>query len=340
MMRLDDLDIEILVQRGCDLLSQLHQQVNPKTHVSGPHDNGVMGSAVDGGDIVVRQPGRADHMHRTRLRREARKGDRGGGRSKVDNRLRLGKSRDRIIRHCHAKRRTAHGNADILTYPRMALALQRGNQMAGVRLRDSLHQHLPHAARSPRDHDSRCACHVRPLRKFPLSHSAPNAPGKGLLGIVVLQRYMQAMAKISSSGGGAPNQRQLRLGELIRRRLSELLQRGEIHDPELSRMMITVGEVRCSPDLSVATAFILPLGGDKKEEALLALRKSRHEIRREVAKVLSIKFAPEIRFEIDDTFDRMDATRALFELEDVKADLAAPDSTEGDSTESDKDDDL
>jgi len=105
-------------------------------------------------------------------------------------------------------------------------------------------------------------------------------------------------------------------------------------------MMITVGEVRCSPDLSVATAFILPLGGDKKEEALLALRKSRHEIRREVAKVLSIKFAPEIRFEIDDTFDRMDATRALFELEDVKADLAAPDSTEGDSTESDKDDDL
>lgn len=156
----------------------------------------------------------------------------------------------------------------------------------------------------------------------------------------MLQRYMQAMAKISSSGGGAPNQRQLRLGELIRRRLSELLQRGEIHDPELSRMMITVGEVRCSPDLSVATAFILPLGGDKKEEALLALRKSRHEIRREVAKVLSIKFAPEIRFEIDDTFDRMDATRALFELEDVKADLAAPDSTEGDSTEADKDDDL
>lgn len=146
------------------------------------------------------------------------------------------------------------------------------------------------------------------------------------------------MAKTSSSGGGAPNQRQLRLGELIRRRLSELLQRGEIHDPELARMMITVGEVRCSPDLSVATAFVLPLGGDRKEEALLALRKSRHEIRREVAKVLNIKFAPEIRFEIDDTFDRMDATRALFEREDVKADLQAPD-READSTETDKDDD-
>ncbi|WP_143155447.1 30S ribosome-binding factor RbfA [Loktanella atrilutea] len=141
------------------------------------------------------------------------------------------------------------------------------------------------------------------------------------------------MAKTSSSGGGAPNQRQLRLGELIRRRLSELLQRGEIHDPDLSRMMITVGEVRCSSDLSVATAFVLPLGGDNKEEALLALRKSRHEIRREVAKVLNIKYAPEIRFEIDDTFDRMDATRALFERDDVKADLAAPDGPDADGAD-------
>ena len=156
---------------------------------------------------------------------------------------------------------------------------------------------------------------------------------------------MQAMAKTSSSGGGAPNQRQLRLGELIRRRLSELLQRGEIHDPDLARMMITVGEVRCSPDLSVATAFILPLGGNNKEEALLALRKSRHEIRREVAKVLNIKFAPEIRFEIDDTFDRMDATRALFERPEVKADLDVPDTSADDApigrstTEYDKDTD-
>ena len=156
---------------------------------------------------------------------------------------------------------------------------------------------------------------------------------------------MQAMAKTSSSGGGAPNQRQLRLGELIRRRLSELLQRGEIHDPDLARMMITVGEVRCSPDLSVATAFILPLGGDRREEALLALRKSRHEIRREVAKVLNIKFAPEIRFEIDDTFDRMDATRALFERPEVKADLDVPDTSAEDApigrstTEVDKDND-
>ena len=126
------------------------------------------------------------------------------------------------------------------------------------------------------------------------------------------------MAKKSSSG---PNQRQLRVGELIRRRLSELLQRGEIHDPDLARMSITVGEVRCSPDLRVATAYVLPLGGGQKDEMLAALRNSRHEIRREVSKALSIKFAPEIRFEVDDTFDRMDATRALFAEPHVAQDL-------------------
>ena len=129
---------------------------------------------------------------------------------------------------------------------------------------------------------------------------------------------MGGMANKSPSG---PNQRQLRVGELIRRRLSELLQRGEIHDPDLARMSITVGEVRCSPDLRVATAYVLPLGGGQKEEMLTALRNSRHEIRREVSKALSIKFAPEIRFEIDDTFDRMDATRALFADEHVAQDL-------------------
>lgn len=131
---------------------------------------------------------------------------------------------------------------------------------------------------------------------------------------------MQPMAK-NRSNGGAPSQRQLRVGELIRRRLSEMLQRGDVHDPDLARMSITVGEVRCSSDLRVATAFVLPLGGGQQEECLLALRKNRHEIRREISKALTIKFAPEIRFEIDDTFDRMDATAALLNEDRVRQDL-------------------
>ena len=131
---------------------------------------------------------------------------------------------------------------------------------------------------------------------------------------------MGHMAK-NRSNGGAPSQRQLRVGELIRRRLSEMLQRGDVHDPDLARMSITVGEVRCSPDLRVATAYVLPLGGGQQEECLAALRQNRHEIRREVSKALSIKFAPEIRFAIDDTFDRMDATRAMLNEDRVRQDL-------------------
>lgn len=132
---------------------------------------------------------------------------------------------------------------------------------------------------------------------------------------------MGGMAKNRNSEGRGPSQRQLRVGELIRRKLSEMLQRGDVHDPDLARMSITVGEVRCSPDLRVATAYVLPLGGGQQEECLLALRKNRHEIRREVSKGLTIKFAPEIRFEIDDTFDRMDATRAMLNDAHVRQDL-------------------
>lgn len=113
----------------------------------------------------------------------------------------------------------------------------------------------------------------------------------------------------------------LKVGEQIRRTLSTVLQRGEVHDPDLNRMMITVGEVRMSPDLRVATAYILPLGGKNKEEALDAVRRNRHEIRHLVVKGGSQKFAPELRFEIDGTFDQMDATRAMLADGHVRRDL-------------------
>lgn len=141
---------------------------------------------------------------------------------------------------------------------------------------------------------------------------------------------MQQMAKNRFSTGAGPSQRQLRVGELIRRTLSEVLARGDVHDPDLNRMSITVGEVRTSPDLRVATAYVLPLGGQGQEEALAALRRNRHELRRTVSKALTLKFSPEIRFAIDETFDRMDETRRLFEQDDVRRDL---DGTDADDTE-------
>lgn len=131
------------------------------------------------------------------------------------------------------------------------------------------------------------------------------------------------------SRSSAPSQRQLRVGELIRRTLSDVLARGDVHDPDLNRMSITVGEVRTSPDLKVATAFVLPLGGDHAEEALAVLRRNRGELRRAVSKKVALKFSPELRFAIDETFDRMDETRRLLSQDDVRRDLAAPDPDEG-----------
>ncbi|MGR3512398.1 MAG: 30S ribosome-binding factor RbfA [Paracoccaceae bacterium] len=128
------------------------------------------------------------------------------------------------------------------------------------------------------------------------------------------------MAKRFHDGPG-PSQRQLRVAELIRRRLSDVLHHGDIHDPDLIRMSITVGEVTCSPDLKVATAYVLPLGGDHRDEALDALRRNRSEIRRTVGKGLALKFSPEIRFQIDETFDRLDTTREMFADENVRRDL-------------------
>jgi len=131
------------------------------------------------------------------------------------------------------------------------------------------------------------------------------------------------MARKQFSPGSGPSQRQLRVGELIRRTLSDVLARGEVHDPELSRLSITVGEVRTSSDLKVATAFIMPLGGQERETALSALRRNRVELRRVVAAELTLKFAPELRFALDETFDRMDETRRLFNDDTVRRDVAA-----------------
>ena len=129
------------------------------------------------------------------------------------------------------------------------------------------------------------------------------------------------MAKNRFHDGPGPSQRQLRVAELIRRRLADVLNHGDIHDPDLNRMSITVGEVRCSPDLKVATAYVLPLGGDNREEALAALRRNKGEIRRVVGRGLQLKFSPELRFAIDETFDRLDDTRRMFADDNVRRDL-------------------
>jgi ribosome-binding factor A len=149
--------------------------------------------------------------------------------------------------------------------------------------------------------------------------------------------YSDAMAQSRFSSGRGPSQRQLRVGEVIRRRLSEVLARADHHDAELAGFSITVSEVRASPDLKVATAYVMPLGGEGEEAALAALRRNRAELRHLVARGLDLKYAPELRFAIDRTFDRMDQARRIFAEPRVQADLAAPDD-DGDARDNGDDD--
>ena len=134
------------------------------------------------------------------------------------------------------------------------------------------------------------------------------------------------MSNKRNSSGDGPNQRQLRVGELIRRTLADVLNRSEIHDPELNRMSITVGEVSVSNDLKVATVYVMPLMGSVPvEEAIAALARNKAELRHRVVSQLTLKYAPDLRFRPDETFDRLDETRRLFSDPKVVKDLSAPD---------------
>ena len=129
------------------------------------------------------------------------------------------------------------------------------------------------------------------------------------------------MAKTRPHAGGSAGQRQLRVGEVIRRALSEILARGELHDEDLAHVSITVAEVRVSPDLRHATAFVLPLGGVGTAEVVKALVRNRVELRRLVTDRIDLKYSPELGFEADTRFDQMDRTRELLRSAPVRRDL-------------------
>lgn len=139
------------------------------------------------------------------------------------------------------------------------------------------------------------------------------------------------MARSKNQTGSAKSQRQLRVGELIRRTLSTVLARAEVHDPALNAMSITVGEVRTSSDLKIATVYVMPLGGSGKDEAIEALKRNKGELRRLLGKDLKLKYLPDLRFVIDQTFDQMDATREMLSRAEVRRDVEKVDEEEGDA---------
>ena len=121
-----------------------------------------------------------------------------------------------------------------------------------------------------------------------------------------------------SAGGSA---RQLRVGELIRHALAELFARGDVHDPVLEGHMITVPEVRMSPDLRLATIYIMPLGGRDAEAVLAALEENKRYLRGEISRRVNLKFAPEIRFRVDERFDEAERIEKLLRTPAVQRDL-------------------
>lgn len=123
----------------------------------------------------------------------------------------------------------------------------------------------------------------------------------------------------SSSIG--PSQRQLRVAELIRHKLAEMLARGEIHDDTLAAHVITVPEVRMSPDLKLATVYIMPLGGQDTKVVIEALTRNKRYIRGELAHAVNLKFAPDLRFLRDETFDEAERIDKLLASPAVKRDL-------------------
>ena len=118
-----------------------------------------------------------------------------------------------------------------------------------------------------------------------------------------------------------PNQRMLRVGELVRHALAQLFARGEIDDEVLAGKVITVPEVRMAPDLKLANAYVMPLGGEGAQEVVEALNRHARFIRGRIAPEIDLKFSPEIRFFVDETFEQYGKIDALLKSDRVQRDL-------------------
>jgi len=123
------------------------------------------------------------------------------------------------------------------------------------------------------------------------------------------------------SSNAVPSQRALRVGELVRHAMAEMLARGEVHDPVLEGHLVTVPEVRMSPDLRLATVYVMPLGGRDGDEVVAALDRNKRYLRGEIAHRVNLKFAPDIRFRIDERFDEAERIEKLLRTPEVQRDL-------------------
>jgi ribosome-binding factor A len=123
------------------------------------------------------------------------------------------------------------------------------------------------------------------------------------------------------SGTPGGSQRQLRVGELVRHAMAEMLTGGDVHDPVIEGHLITVPEVRMTPDLRLATIYIMPLAGRDADEVVAAFERHKKFLRGEIAHRVNLKFAPDIRFRVDESFAEAERIDRLLRSPAVKRDL-------------------
>lgn len=150
------------------------------------------------------------------------------------------------------------------------------------------------------------------------------------------RRHHGAAAPGSAAPGRGRNQRQLRVGEELRHALSDILRRGELRDPALAEANVTVSEVRASPDLRNATAYVMPLGGANAAETVAALKRSAAFLKGLVAREVTLRHVPNLVFALDQSFDEADRIRALLSRPEVERDLRAPAEAGGDDAGGDR----
>jgi ribosome-binding factor A len=135
----------------------------------------------------------------------------------------------------------------------------------------------------------------------------------------------------STSSAVGPSQRQLRVGELLRHALADVLRRGDIRDPELIGVSVTVTQVKPSADMRYATVFVEPLGGKNADVIVKALNRNKGYLRGEMGHQIALKFTPELRFVGDTSFTEAEKIETLLKSERVQRDLARKTATDEDN---------
>jgi len=138
-----------------------------------------------------------------------------------------------------------------------------------------------------------------------------------------MPRSKPKSARTSAAAG--PSQRGLRVGELIRHSLAEMLTRGDVRDEVLESHIISISEVRLSPDLKLATCYVMPLGGKDTEAVIAALNRHKKFIRGAISHGINLKFAPELRFQADNTFEEAERIERLLHSPEVRRDIEKKD---------------